>query len=421
MINRRPCTRLSAASHDAETSKTRGWLSLSDRAKGVVVLMTVPVAWGTYVPVVRYLYEIQPAVPGFVFSASYYAVASVTTLTIVAWQEKARRRTDKESPSNCSTKNFTEDQANAKVPFPILGGIELGVYLFLGNCLQVVGLKTVPSDRAGFLVQLTTVMVPVLEAILGGNLLTVPTRTWFSCLLAFTGICVMNLDGLTGAASLPSIVAVFKTFSQGDVLILAAAVFYTIHVVRLGRYAKETTPMKLAASKATIETILSTGLVIVLMSLVGTPGLPSFLQDSATEISNFFSTIAKNIASGAISQSAILSAIGATLWTGLVTCAYTIFAQSFGQTRVGPTEANLIYSIQPICTALFAFLLLGETMGPAGVVGGAFIGAAVYLVTTTGDSSSNDNTVDGEDGQRILMDSPQLERMLNGTDILVNK
>jgi drug/metabolite transporter (DMT)-like permease len=423
IINRSPCARLSAASHDAnERAKSRGWLSLSDRAKGVAVLMTVPVAWGTYVPVVRYLYEIQPAVPGFVFSASYYAVASVTTLTIVAWQDKARRRTDKENPTTSSTTSMiADDQRNAKVPFPILGGIELGIYLFLGNCLQVVGLKTVSSDRAGFLVQLTTVMVPILEAILGGNILTVPARTWLSCLLAFMGICVMNLDGITGASSITSIMAGFKTFSQGDVLILASAVLYTLHVVRLGLYAKETTPMKLAASKATIETILSTGLVVALLSLAGTPGLPSFLQDSATEISNFFSTITKNIATGAISQSAILSALGATLWTGLVTCAYTIFAQSFGQTRVGPTEANLIYSIQPICTALFAFLLLGETMGPAGVVGGAFIGGAVYLVTTTGDSpNKNDNTVDGEDGQQVLIDSPQLERMLNRTGVLVN-
>lgn len=30
-----------------------------------------------------------------------------------------------------------------------LGGWELGSYLFIGNGLQVVGLQTVPADRAG--------------------------------------------------------------------------------------------------------------------------------------------------------------------------------------------------------------------------------------------------------------------------------
>jgi drug/metabolite transporter (DMT)-like permease len=207
---------------------------------------------------------------------------------------------------------------------------------------------------------------------------------------------------------------------------LASAVLYTLHVVRLGRYARETTPMKLAASKATVETVLSTGLVMALLWLAGKPGLvPSFLQETAMEISNFFVTITKNIVAGTVPKSAILSAIGATLWTGLVTCAYTIFAQSFGQTRVGPTDANLIYSIQPICTALFAFLLLGETMGPAGVVGGAFIGAAVYLVTTTtGDSpkKANDNAINnGKDEEQILLDNTQLEPLRNGTDVLVNR
>ena len=29
------------------------------------------------------------------------------------------------------------------------GGLELGSYLFLGNGLQVVGLQSVPADRAG--------------------------------------------------------------------------------------------------------------------------------------------------------------------------------------------------------------------------------------------------------------------------------
>lgn len=391
-----------------------GWISLSDRTKGLAVLLTVPLAWGTYVPVVRYLYEIQPAVPGFVFSACYYAVASLTTLSIVATQET---RNEKEEASSETTSSS----------FPILGGMELGTYLFLGNCFQVIGLKTVPADRAGFLVQLTTVMVPIAEALFAGNLLAVSARTWFSCLLAFTGICVMNLDGLT-QGSMASVLAAFQSFTQGDLLILSAAILYTLHVVRLGRYARETTPIKLAASKATVETILSTGLVVALMSVAGSgaaasTGLMSFVQESGAEITSFFSTITKSIAAGAVPQSAVISAVGATLWTGLVTCAYTIFAQSYGQKRVGPTDANLIYSIQPICTALFAFVLLGETMGPAGVVGGAFIGAAVYLVTAVG-GDSGDSKGDDEDVEELIVDvtlETERERQRNTTEVPIKR
>jgi len=420
--------------NDDESNQETTWIGLSERTKGIVVLLTVPLAWGTYGPVVKYLYEIKPAVPGFVFSACYYLVASLTTLSIVSFQQNRSNNffQAEEEEKQIGTDTIDGDETMEHRPtFPIAGGIELGLYLFLGNCLQVIGLKTVSSDRAGFLVQLTTVMVPVTEALLAGNLLAILPRTWISCLLAFCGICVMNLDGMD-QESIASMLDIFKSFSKGDVLILSAAVLYTLHVVRLGRYAKETTPMKLAASKATVETILSTSLVVGLMSFAGSGvtaggGFLAFVQESGMEISNFFSSISKSVATGAVPQSAILSALGATLWTGLVTCAYTIFAQSYGQKRVGPSEANLIYSVQPICTALFAFLLLGETMGPAGVVGGIFIGAAVYLVTmTTGEiNDEQDDENDENDNKTVKLRSnlPEISRqtdlLRNSTEVLV--
>jgi drug/metabolite transporter (DMT)-like permease len=70
---------------------------------------------------------------------------------------------------------------------------------------------------------------------------------------------------------------------------------------------------------------------------------------------------------------------------------YSIYAQSFGQRRVDPTDANLIYTIQPIFTALFAYFLLGETLGPAGFVGGSLIGVAVYLIAASEQGGNDDN------------------------------
>ena len=59
-----------------------------------------------------------------------------------------------------------------------------------------------------------------------------------------------------------------------------------------------------------------------------------------------------------------------------------------------PTKANLIYTFQPIFTALFAYLLLGETMGPTGFLGGGIIAMAVYIVAST--SFGNDNNDDND-------------------------
>jgi drug/metabolite transporter (DMT)-like permease len=168
-------------------------------------------------------------------------------------------------------------------------------------------------------------------------------------------------------------------------LIVLAAVVYTLHVVRLGKYAKETTALKLATAKATTEAILSVGLVLSLMAISASSsvegnGLLAYAQATGREITTFFSSITHGIVSGKVPTSVLLSALGAVLWTGWVTCAYTIYAQTFGQRRVSPTDANLIYTLQPIFTALFAWGLLGETLSPAGFAGATLIGSAVYTV-----------------------------------------
>ena len=110
---------------------------------------------------------------------------------------------------------------------------------------------------------------------------------------------------------------------------------------------------------------------------------PAFVAEMGTEVHSFFATMAEAASSGSLSYHSILPAAGAVLWTGWVTCAYTIYAQSYSQRRVGPTSANLIYTAQPIFSAIFAWALLGETLGPAGYGGGTLIAAALALIATS--------------------------------------
>eukprot|EP00977_Amphora_coffeiformis_P001802 scaffold353_cov185-Amphora_coffeaeformis.AAC.30 len=42
---------------------------------GFLVLVSVPFAWGTFEPAVRYVYDVAPQIPTLVFSVAYYAVA----------------------------------------------------------------------------------------------------------------------------------------------------------------------------------------------------------------------------------------------------------------------------------------------------------------------------------------------------------
>lgn len=391
-----------------------------DKLLGILVLLTVPLSWGTYAPVVKYVYEMDPPLPGFVFSAGYYLIASITLTflsVIMAWKDKnadvdvdvdigSDENSVNTNQSGIASESSSATNNNAKNSLQALAGLELGSYLFLGNCLQVVGLKTVPADRAAFLVQLTTVMVPLFSAFFAGNIGSIPGPTWIACVLAFVGVLVMgfdtpdldvsslfeNADMNVDLGSLISSAGQGMSFSGGDTLIGLAAVSYTMHVIRLGRYAKFTNPLRLAASKATVEAVLSIGLVVGLMSPFASTSGIAFVQDMSREVSSYFDQLQSALDANMFPPSGSAAAFGACLWTGWVTCAYTIYAQSFGQSRVNPTDANLIYTMQPIFSSLFAFLILGESLGLFGFAGASLIFFALWVVTNSDDSHENAST-----------------------------
>ncbi|GKY93995.1 hypothetical protein MPSEU_000366300 [Mayamaea pseudoterrestris] len=388
-------TKIKASLPDQDES-----LSLQhERRNGLVVLATVPFAWGTFEPAVRYVYAMDPPIPGFVFSTLYYLVAASALVTAAIVSENTWRQ-------NVAT--LTEVQRASPSSWPVLGGFELGLYLFLGNSLQVIGLKTIEADRAAFMLQLTTLFVPLLQRKVG-------CKIWGSCLLALAGVAVMGLEGTEDSAidaarrmvidhQFPTMTSsddlalefLVPSLSVGDLYVAAAAVMYSFHCIRLEGYAKSTSALRLAACKASVETLLSALVAaFVVLSTIITEGRgveakaaaavtgTSFLassQDAGQEIVGFFELTINGISSGHRPVSSLIPVVLAILWTGLITCGYTIYAQSYGQSRVAPVTANLIYTIQPVCTAITAWLVLGETLAPAGFAGGALIAMAVYIV-----------------------------------------
>ena len=163
-----------------------------------------------------------------------------------------------------------------------------------------------------------------MSALLAGNLLAVDGATWIACLVALAGIVVMNVD-LTDIATTASTSSISLTLSTGDELILAAALMYTMHVIRLGKWAPMIPSLKLAASKSTVETILSVLLVCVCVAVATiTDTLSSegfvvnFLQESGKELITFFDAVSEKAATGTLSTESVVKATGATLWAGWV-------------------------------------------------------------------------------------------------------
>jgi len=79
-------------------------------------------------------------------------------------------------------------------------------------------------------------------------------------------------------------------------------------------------------------------------------------------------------------------AAGWGIVAGIAVIPTLIAASAFlaGLSRVGPTRASIVSTLEPATTALLAALLLGEGLGALRLVGGAVVLAAAVLVSLTG-------------------------------------
>lgn len=189
------------------------------------------------------------------------------------------------------------------------------------------------------------------------------------------------------AGFLPDPSSILDVLVSGDSLITCAALLYALQIIRISKWTAEYSALQIMTGKTVAESLLSflflggtVGLASSGIDVSGAGGVLEFLQNSGHQAMDFFQTASQRFAEGSISAYSVEHFAGACLWTGLITTCYLVFAQSYGQQYAKASDANLIYSLQPLFTAFFAYLMLGETLQPMGYVGGAFIFSGVYLV-----------------------------------------
>ena len=220
------CVADPSAEADDRQSSTAATVALPDQVARTVALLAVPLAWGTYGPVVELAYGLPHPAPSPVLSILFVGV-SAASLQLVG----------------LASGGGDVDNERRRLPEEPLGsevraGVELGLWLFLGSNIQLVGLQLTDAARAGFLVQLTTVIVPLVEALLLGRRL--PPQLLAACAVATAGVTSIALgsgalDGFASSSAASSAL-------RGDALIGCSALLYSAHVVRLGEFAAQIEP-----------------------------------------------------------------------------------------------------------------------------------------------------------------------------------
>ncbi|MFN0070739.1 MAG: DMT family transporter [Chloroflexota bacterium] len=205
----------------------------------------------------------------------------------------------------------------------VKAGIMVGSFLFLGYSLQTVGLQYTSASRAGFITGLTVVFVPIGQSLI---LRTRPkSATTAGVVMAVAGMALLSLGGNDLAA-----------FAVGDLLVLGCALAFTGHILALGRFAPYMSLVRL-----TFIQVLAAGLLCLPLAVSLEP----------------FSLGGLSVALPAVVFTAALATVGA------------YYVQARAQRFTSATHTALIFALEPVFAALFAYGFGGERLGGLEVIG----------------------------------------------------
>jgi len=214
-----------------------------------------------------------------------------------------------------------------------IGGVLIGLFLFTGYAFQTVGMNYTTASKSGFITGLNTVIVPVLSAII---LRKKPEfMAVMGVILAIIGLGFLSLD----SSLLPNI---------GDLYTLFSAFAFAMQVILIDKFTKDFDPICLAVVQIGVVGILST----VFTFWLEQPTIPA-----RTEIGVWM----------------------ALLLTSLFATIYALVIQNVMQKYTSPTHAALIFMGEPVFSALFAYIMLGELLTLKQIIGCIMMLAGMVL------------------------------------------
>ena len=225
-------------------------------------------------------------------------------------------------------------------------GALLGVLTYGMCALLILGLKTTTASNAGFLTSTAVVMVPIFHAFLVKKLPDISV-------IVGTILTTVGISCLTLQQSL--------VFHSGDILCFVGAVIYAIYIILTDKLSKQDDGLLLG-----IWQIGFAGLYSSVSALIfETPSLPS-------------------------------STIGwvAVLGLAVLGSAFAFVAQPVAQKYTTPEHTGVLFSLEPVFAALFAFIFLHETMSGRGYLGVILVMAGVFTVSLTAKSRKQKNLVE---------------------------
>lgn len=279
------------------------------RLKADLTLLLVAVIWGSAFVAQRVAGQLGSV---YLFNGARYLLAALMVLPLAM--------------SGMRSAESRSRMSHAQYKWMFIAGF----VLFAASALQQAGLLYTTAGNAGFITSLYVVLVPFVLFLIWRE-----RFHWVS-------IAAVVLAGV--GAFLLSTASRF-TVQQGDIIELAGALFWTFHVIVLGKYASKFEPISFSVGQLIVCAVLNLVIGIFVEPMVSF-GLPIFF------------------------------AIAYTAFFSLGLC-YTL--QIWAQRHTPPADAALILSLESVFAVLSGWLLLDEKLATIQIVGCTLIFAAVIL------------------------------------------
>lgn len=281
------------------------------RLQADLILLLVAAIWGSAFVAQR----VAAAQTGiFLFNGSRFLIGGLVLLPLVG-------RGEQRSLTNEETRGM---------PTWVLVALA-GALLFAAGNLQHYGLRFTTAANAGFITGLYVVFVPLLLVFIWRRRLV--WQVWLAVMLAGIGIYLLSAPTRLH-------------FNPGDLLELAGALFWALHVLLIDHLVRRIRLVRLAVGQYLVCAVLN----LLLAFGLEWNTLPGLLQ-----------------------------VWWAVVYTGVLSVAVGYTLQAFGQRYAPPTDAVLLLSAEAVFAAVFGYLLLGELLEMSQIIGCVVIMGAILL------------------------------------------
>jgi drug/metabolite transporter (DMT)-like permease len=216
-------------------------------------------------------------------------------------------------------------------------GLLLGSLVALSMVFEILALVTTSASKVAFIIASSTFFAPLISALVFKRV--VPLKAYAASMFAVAGLVFLVLGDVT------------LSVNTGDALAFVAAIFFAIYLAVLGETKSDVSVFYLAFCRS---------LPITLIAWVW--AFPHF------------GTIVNVSASVWVTL----------LYIGLVAGTLSHVLQIWAQRVVPVYMTVIVLALEPVFAALIAFVWLGETFTPRGLLGAFLVLVAVLIVTLPG-------------------------------------